>query len=523
MKKKVRFLLALALFALVLCVRPMPALAANASGLTLKTVGSYLYCYNANGRAQTGWKQIDGKWYYFRKKAEGRAPAGSALVGFQKMDGHTYYFTRKGIMQTGWRTLKNCRYYFSREGAAGEAGVMYTGLQKVNDRLYYFDSSGKMQTGWVTRGSRTYYFIKDASSAEYGAAVTGWKTLQGEKYYFSVNGIMQKNCWIKGKYYVDGEGHRLKSCVTPDGYVLDANGVKQWLANGLVKSNGKLYYYIKGKKQTGFQTINGKRYYFDEDGVGGNGWVTVDRRDYYLKNGKVQTGWQDIAGATYYFTATGKLARNMVIDGIRLGKDGAAVSDILLIAGHGQGDAGACATYGSTQYREEKFTRQFTKLIYQQLRKINPDLRVTMYDQNYNCYEVVAGHKQGPAPNFKNYRYVLEIHFNATAVSGKDLRGDGKYKGVGMYVNSRKKNTQIDKKIVSAVSKASGLPIWGRGTGIFTSSGLLNAKTCQGLGISYGLLETAFIDDKDDMVLYNKKKQEMAKAVASVLSSYFGS
>jgi N-acetylmuramoyl-L-alanine amidase len=144
-----------------------------------------------------------------------------------------------------------------------------------------------------------------------------------------------------------------------------------------------------------------------------------------------------------------------------------------------------------------------------------------MYDQNYDCYQVVAGKKSGPEPNFKNYDYVLEIHFNATAESGKDTKGDGSYKGIGMYVNSSKKNTTIDKKFVSAVSTATGFPIWGRGTGIFTSSGLLNARTCQSKGVSYGLLETAFIDDKDDITFYNKNKEKMAQAVADALISYF--
>ena len=56
---------------------------------------------------------------------------------------------------------------------------------------------------------------------------------------------------------------------------------------------------------------------------------------------------------------------------------------------------------------------------------------------------------------------------------------------------------------------------------LFRSSGLFNAKTCQSKGVSYGLLETAFIDDKDDMEYYNKNKEAMAKAVANALVSYF--
>lgn len=103
---------------------------------------------------------------------------------------------------------------------------------------------------------------------------------------------------------------------------------------------------------------------------------------------------------------------------------------------------------GKTTYYEYKYTREFAKLIYNALSGAN--LHVTLYDQNYDLYQVMSGKKSGPIPNLKDYDYVLEIHFNATAVSGKDLKGDGNFKGVGMYINSGKgKNYTIDKNIDS--------------------------------------------------------------------------
>lgn len=391
-------------------------------------VGNYKVYYNANGRLITGWKKINGKIYYFRKKAKGDAPVGSRLTGFQVIGKRTFYFNEIGVLQTGWQTIEGKRYYFRTDGEYGNRGTMYTGLKKIEEKKYYFTARGFMKTGWITYNEKTYYFSKSKKVSERGTAYTGWQTIGEDRYYFTQNGVLKKNCWISNKYYVDSEGRMMKNDVTPDGYHVDANGVK------------------------------------------------------------------------------GKLATSI---------------SILIIAGHGQGDSGATATYGSTVYREDQYTRQFATLIYNDLREINPDLNVVMYDQKYDCYQVVAGRKSGPAPNFKQYDYVLEIHFNATGTASKDLSGDGNYKGVGMYVNSAKRDTTIDKKIVAALSAAANFPIWGRDTGIFTSSGLLNAKTCQGQGVSYGLLETAFIDDKDDMILYNSKKNEMAKAVATAINSYF--
>ena len=248
------------------------------------------------------------------------------------------------------------------------------------------------------------------------------------------------------------------------------------------------------------------------------------------------------------------MVANTTVDGITIGADGVAVEvpkdgvSVLLIAGHGQGDSGAVGKYGSTTYYEYKQTREFATLIYNNLKTANSKLTVTMYNQEYDCYQqnaktlgskganisftgsgankakvLSAVQKSSTVPDFTKYDYVLEIHFNATAESNKDSKGDGNQKGIGMYVNSYKakktSNYAIDRNIIAAVAKQTGFAVWGRGTGIFTSSTLFNAKTCQELGVSYGLLETAFIDDKDDMTFYNKNKDAMAKAVAGAIVS----
>ena len=38
-----------------------------------------------DGKAQTGWQQINGKWYYFDE-------SGTMLTGWHKIDGKWYYF-----------------------------------------------------------------------------------------------------------------------------------------------------------------------------------------------------------------------------------------------------------------------------------------------------------------------------------------------------------------------------------------------------------------------------------------------
>ena len=40
------------------------------------------------------------------------------------------------------------------------------------------------------------------------------------------------------------------------------------------------------------------------------------------------------------------------------------------------------------------------------------------------------------------------------------------------------------------------------------------------IGVNYSLLETCFIDDKDDMKFYLKKRDKMAEAVAKAIVKY---
>lgn len=487
--------------------------------------GKYYYYYNASGKMVTGWKKINDKYYYFLKTKTEDAPKGSRATGFCTIAKRTFYFSSKGVLQTGWQTIDGKNYYFKKNGTAGTVGMMATGLQKISGGRFLFGSDGSASVGWTTYKKKTYFFSNSKKLGIRGRAITGWKKIGKYKYYFNQSGVMQKNCWISSKYYLDSDGRMLTSTVTPDGYVVNASGAKVRVAKGWIKSGGKYYYYVNGKMTTGWKKISGSKYYFSEDGVRQNGWIQADGATYYLKSCKMQTGWQKIDGKQYYFGTDGKMAVNTTIDGIEIGSDGVAASAaaaaktrILLIAGHGQGDVGAKGVYGSTVYYEYKYTREFASLIYDQLKAAGGDLSVEMYDQNYDCYQVLSGKKTGPEPVLKNYDYILEIHFNATIESAKDSKGDGNYKGVGMYVNSAKSNKTLDKKIVNAIANT-GFKLWGGG--VLTSSTLFNAKTCQKAGVSYGLLETAFIDDKDDMKFYNAHKTEMAKAAADAIAAYF--
>ena len=74
------------------------------------------------------------------------------------------------------------------------------------NNTYYFDASGNMVTGWVQTADSKWYFFENAKTAEEGKMSIGWKQVQGSWYYFTP------------------EGDMMTSGMTPDGFVIGADG-----------------------------------------------------------------------------------------------------------------------------------------------------------------------------------------------------------------------------------------------------------------------------------------------------------
>ncbi|MCD8396494.1 MAG: N-acetylmuramoyl-L-alanine amidase [Lachnospiraceae bacterium] len=486
-----------------------------------QTIDGYTYYYNSDGTVTTGWQKLNNKRYYFRKKAEGDAPKGSMVTGFYTISSRTYYFDENGVRQKGWQTIDGDIYYF---GTTSPLGAMYIGRQQIGDYYYYFGTDGKLQTGWVTENGKKYYYKKAGKIGTVGRGVTGWVKIGNYYYYFNKKGVMQHDKWINSKYYVDSNGRRLVSTITPDGYLVDSKGLKGELASGWIEIDGDYYYYKSGEKVTGWLKLSGKYYYLDENGVRQTGWLTIGSKTYYLNaSGVRQTGWVTIDSKRYYFNSNGVLQKNTTVDGVTLDENGvASTARVLLVAGHGQGDNGASAKINGTTYYEADLTRELATLVYNALTSSGEDISVTMYDQNYNLYTTnynltYKGSTTSPTVTWTDYDYVLEIHFNALVTA--DLSGNGSYTGTAMLVHSTKTDTTVDKAIISSITGL-GFKTWN--SGLVRYSNLLNMNLCNAAGVSYGLLETAFINDKDDMTFYLNNKSSIAKAIADGLLTGLG-
>ena len=491
--------------------------------------------------AGEGWQTENGKISYQVAGESGM----KKLTGLKKIGDYYYYFDASGTLKTGWRGKR----YYTPTGKPGEIGRMVTGLQKIDSDLFYFEENGCVYMKGIRKvGKYWYYFRKDGGAGVRGAALRNtWKKVHGSKRFFRKNGKMAVNTWVNKTYYVGETGKLLCNTITPDGYLVDGKGKKvgNSTVKGWVEIKGKYYVWSTRKKALLKDTwvkYRGEKYYVDKDGARVGGLYRVGGAAYYFdkKTGAMVTGVLHKGSKTYYFDpATGKMLVNGTKDGYTTDAKGLVTKfpavKILVDAGHGQGDPGAVSALG----QESVKTREFAKLLYKKL-KLAGNVNVTYLkngSSDYDLYQrnsatlgglsitgtgankkavVNAMRKSSNIPDLTEYDYVIEVHFNATAVQNKDEGGNGSYKGFMIYVNQNKSNADraVDRGIISAVK---GLNFKIFGNGVESSSGLYNARVCQEVGVNYSLIETAFIDDADDMSFYNKNKDKMAEAIAKAI------
>lgn len=170
---------------------------------------------------------------------------------------------------------------------------------------------------------------------------------------------------------------------------------------------------------------------------------------------------------------------------------------ILLISGHGAGDSGAV---GCGQ-KEADLTRTATYIMEGKLQGY--DCTVSRYPTARNAYE---DNKNGKlATSFKSYGLIVEVHFNSFNASAHGT--EVLYKG----------NSKLAAAVTSAIASCG-----------FTSRGakertdLLNMNTCYRLGVPYILIETCFIDNRDDMTLYKEKLYTVWDKVVTAICRHYG-
>jgi hypothetical protein len=172
---------------------------------------------------------------------------------------------------------------------------------------------------------------------------------------------------------------------------------------------------------------------------------------------------------------------------------------ILLIAGHGAGDCGAVGC----GCQEADLTREMVALIKP---KLDNYATVEIADTSANWYN-----SKTKLP-LSGVDYALEIHFNACV---NDAKGNGKTTGTEIYVTTSENGVTVEESIVGNIANL-GL----KNRGVKRKNwAVINYIKKQ--GISSALLETCFIDDADDMAIYQAKKDDIAQAVANGIIAGF--
>ena len=177
-----------------------------------------------------------------------------------------------------------------------------------------------------------------------------------------------------------------------------------------------------------------------------------------------------------------------------------------LISGHGAGDCGACG-YG---YEEANETVRIVKMLDERLQDCGIDTVVYPYERNAfkDCNRGL-----GLQVDFSDCNYVLEVHLN----SGRgDETGDDIIGGTEIYVTPREATTGTENLILEYMEE-----LGYRNRGVKAENFLVINKV-KNLGVSSALLETCFIDDVDDMELYERKFDETMNAIVRGICEGFG-
>ena len=151
-------------------------------------------------------------------------------------------------------TIKGVKYLFDADGWAASGWGASKKTDKLGNKYWYHFTTNGLSKGWHIEGSARFYL--DGGD---GHMYVNWNTIGGKSYYFTPGGVMVTG-WYKaypGWYHFGDDG------VLTTGWFKSGNA---WYYLDPGKGSTNLSGAYKGLMLTGYQTIDGKRYYFDASG-----------------------------------------------------------------------------------------------------------------------------------------------------------------------------------------------------------------------------------------------------------------
>lgn len=233
---------------------------------------------------------------------ETEVPAATVQTGWVTTeDGHKQWLDENGIAVIGWRDIDNFMYYFDNNG------YMETGKHFITNKFYLFREDGTLFTdiGLTTYQGNTYWVLEDKS-----LKTSDWGTVADKTYYFDHEAEI-----VSGKQNIAGVN-----------YYFNENEEKNLFKNGLVQAQNGEWYYAEpsGVLATStYKTVGGKTYYFNANSVlenttiqveaGKTGWQSINGSWYYFnEDSSMHTGWLNYSGRRYYLYPDGMMATGWV-------------------------------------------------------------------------------------------------------------------------------------------------------------------------------------------------------------------
>ncbi|MFF2449625.1 hypothetical protein ACFVSW_21515 [Neobacillus sp. NPDC058068] len=292
--------------------------------IAIRTTESAYSIYNSN--ISTDQNAVDLSGGDFRLDPELYKPVFTSLKADKQnvKVGESVQLTLTGTNYKGESKLSMDVYYRSpsaqivKRSFSNQTGSIVVDLQTEKglwqvDHLTITDAFRNSRTIYHSSFYQNQQDTANLSSGNFTVAVqTGWVQSQGKTYYIDpatgqpVKG-MQK---IEGKiYFFDEDGVWIAGWVEHNGkeYYAYANGT---IAYGWKYIDNEWYYFTPadGTLVYDWKYINGKWYFFDEDGAMVTGFIYYNDLIYLLKNdGSMATSWQSIEGYWYYFNGSGEL------------------------------------------------------------------------------------------------------------------------------------------------------------------------------------------------------------------------
>ena len=273
------------------------------------TVNGTVYFADDKGVIEKGWVTDGNDRYYIL------ANTGLPAKGKTEIDGEWYNFDPiTGIEKRGWNKLPD-GYWYHFDKATGK--MERNGWFLYNGYNYYANSDGHNNKGFATIDTELYYFSPDSAYA-----MTGKFTVNGTVYFANSLGVIGKGWVTDGAdryYFIDGVAAKGKTQIGTEWYNFNTDtGVETRGWNKL--SDGYWYFFDKGTgimERNGWFVYNGNRYYANSDGHNNKGLTTINGEKYYFSpdGAYAMKGKFTADGKLYIADSTGLIKTGWITDG----------------------------------------------------------------------------------------------------------------------------------------------------------------------------------------------------------------